>query len=65
MAACSPEVAVETSLYLPVKRFLEGLGYTVKGEIGPCDLVGLRESDPSVVVIGELKMSWRVRRTPS
>jgi hypothetical protein len=60
MAACSPEVAVETSLYLPVKRFLEGLGYTVKGEIGPCDLVGLREGDPSVVVIGELKMSFNL-----
>ncbi len=39
---------METSLYLPVKRFLEGLGYTVKGEIGHCDLVGLRDDDPAV-----------------
>ena len=31
MAACSPEVDVETSLYLPVKRFLEGLGFVDKG----------------------------------
>lgn len=60
MAACSPEVDVETSLYLPVKRFLEGLGYTVKGEVGPCDLVGLRDGDPSVVVIGELKLSFNL-----
>ena len=51
---------METSLYLPVKRFLEGLGYTVKGEIGPCDLVGLRDGDPSVVVIGELKLSFNL-----
>lgn len=51
---------METSLYLPVKRFLEGLGYSVKGEIGRCDLVGLREGDPSVVVIGELKLSFNL-----
>jgi len=25
---------LETALYLPVKRFLEKLGFTVKGEIG-------------------------------
>jgi len=49
---------VETSLYLPVKAFLEGLGYTVKGEVGPCDLVGVRAGDPSVVVIGELKLTF-------
>jgi hypothetical protein len=53
-------VDVETSLYLPVKRFLEGLGYAVKGEIGHCDLVGLRDDDPSVVVIGELKLSFNL-----
>ena len=51
---------METSLYLPVKRFLESLGYTVKGEVGHCDLVGLRADDPSVVVIGELKMSFNL-----
>lgn len=51
---------METSLYGPVKRFLEGLGYTVKGEIGRCDLVGLREDDPSVVVIGELKLTFNL-----
>jgi hypothetical protein len=51
---------LETSLYLPVKTFLEGLGYTVKGEIGPCDLVGVRAGDPTVVVIGELKLTFNL-----
>lgn len=51
---------METALYLPVKRFLEGLGYAVKGEIGRCDLVGLREDDPAVVVIGELKLTFNL-----
>lgn len=51
---------METSLYEPVKRFLEELGYVVKGEIGPCDLVGLRGGDPAVVVVGELKLSFNL-----
>lgn len=51
---------VETSLYEPVKRFLEQHGYTVKGEIGPCDLVGLRDGDSAVVVIGELKLTFNL-----
>ncbi|KAF0229369.1 MAG: hypothetical protein FD175_1977 [Beijerinckiaceae bacterium] len=51
---------METTLYLPVKRFLEGLGYTVKGEIGRCDIVALKEDDPTVVVIGELKMAFNL-----
>jgi hypothetical protein len=32
----------ETSLYRPVKRHLERLGYTVKGEVCGCDLVAIR-----------------------
>lgn len=51
---------METSLYEPVKRFLEQLGYAVKGEIGHCDLVGLRDDDPNVVVIGELKLAFNL-----
>lgn len=51
---------METSLYEPVKRFLEQLGYTVKGEVGNCDIVGLREDDPSVVVICELKLAFNL-----
>ncbi|MFZ1965373.1 MAG: hypothetical protein WAU78_18235, partial [Roseiarcus sp.] len=49
---------METALYLPVKRHLESLGYAVKGEIGGCDLVGLAEGDPPVVVIGETKLTF-------
>ena len=51
---------METSLYLPVKRHLESLGFTVKGEIGGCDLVALSGDDPPVVVIGELKLSFNL-----
>jgi hypothetical protein len=51
---------METSLYLPVKKFLEAAGYEVKGEIGHCDLVGLSDSDPPVVVICELKMTFNL-----
>jgi hypothetical protein len=64
---------METSLYLPVKRFLEARGFAVKGEICGCDLVavpaagangagddaaGSHEGDPPLVVIGELKQSF-------
>lgn len=48
---------LETALYAPVKRFLEGLGYCVKGEIGGADLVGVKD-DGAVVVIGELKLRF-------
>src|SRR4051812_49954332 len=51
---------LETALYLPVKRFLERLGFTVKGEVGGCDLVGLSGDDPPVVVIGELKLVFNL-----
>lgn len=51
---------METSLYLPVKGFLETAGYVVKGEIGGCDLVGLSADDPPVVVICELKLSFNL-----
>ncbi len=53
-------LVLETSLYPPVKAFLEGLGYTVKGEIGGCDLLALRDDDPPIVVIGELKLSFNL-----
>lgn len=52
--------SMETSLYLPVKSFLEQAGYTVKGEIGGCDLVGLNDEDPPVVVVCELKLSFNL-----
>ncbi|MFG1464139.1 DUF2161 family putative PD-(D/E)XK-type phosphodiesterase [Xanthobacter sp. DSM 24535] len=49
---------METSLYLPIKHFLEGLGFAVKGEVGGCDLLALSGDEPPLVVIGELKMSF-------
>jgi hypothetical protein len=51
---------LETALYHPVKRFLESLGFTVKGEVGGCDLVGLSGGDPPIVIIGELKLSFNL-----
>lgn len=51
---------METALYLPIKSFLEAAGYAVKGEIGGCDLVGLTNGEPPVVVICELKMTFNL-----
>ncbi|TIV70048.1 MAG: hypothetical protein E5V89_16270 [Mesorhizobium sp.] len=50
----------ETSLYAPVKRFLESLDFTVKGEVGGCDIVGLHDGEPPVVVICELKLQFNL-----
>src|SRR5436189_2522941 len=50
----------ETSLYVPVKRFLESLGFDVKGEICGCDLVALRGDEPPLVVVGELKLAFNL-----
>jgi hypothetical protein len=56
-----PKLATrETSLYLPVKRFLESLGFEVKGEICSCDLVAIRGEEPPLVVIGELKLGFNL-----
>jgi len=52
--------STETALYKPVKRFLESLGFCVKGEIGHCDVVALREGEPPVVVVCELKMQFNM-----
>ncbi|WP_320195345.1 DUF2161 domain-containing phosphodiesterase [Agrobacterium rosae] len=51
---------METSLYLPVKAFLETAGYSVKGEVSGCDLVGINGDEPPVVVICELKMTFNL-----
>lgn len=47
---------MESSLYLLAKRFLEKLGFVVKGEVSGCDLVALD-------IIAELyrRSSWRRR----
>jgi hypothetical protein len=49
---------LESSLYLPVKKFLEKLGFEVKGEVCGCDLVALDNGSPTAVVIGELKLTF-------
>ncbi len=51
---------METTLYEPVKAFLEGAGYTVKGEVGGCDVVGVSDGDPTLVVVCELKLSFNL-----
>ena len=45
---------------MPVKRFLESLDFTVKGEVAGCDVVGLRDGEPTVVVICELKLQFNL-----
>jgi hypothetical protein len=47
----------ELELYGPVKAFLEGQGYEVKGEVRGCDLVALRGAEPPVIVELKLRLS--------
>ena len=47
----------ERDLYPPVKDFLEGQGYAVKGEIGDCDVLAVRGEEPPVVVELKLRIS--------
>ena len=49
------EQLMEANLYPPVKRFLERLGFEVKGEICGCDLVAIKDGAPAAMIIGELK----------
>jgi len=48
----------ETALYPAVKAFLETQGFVVKGEICSCDVVAVRDGEPPLVVITELKLSF-------
>lgn len=48
--------ARETDLYGPVKAFLEGQGYVVKGEVGAVDVMGCRGDEPPVMV--EMKLTF-------
>ena len=50
----------ETDLYLPLKAFMEGAGYAVKGEINDCDLVGVKAGDPPIIVVCELKLAFNL-----
>lgn len=47
----------ETDLYLPIKQFLEGQGFQVRGEVQNCDLVAVRESD---LLIVEMKVGFNL-----
>src|SRR5438876_10159393 len=58
--ACGTGAPFETALYLPVTRFLENLGFTVKGEVAGCAPVALSGDGPPIVVIGELKLSFNL-----
>ena len=44
----------EADLYLPVKDYLQGLGFTVRGEVGKCDAVAVM--DETVIAV-ELKLT--------
>ena len=48
----------EAALYPAVKRFLAARGFEAKGEVGGCDVVGVREGEPPVLVIGEMKLGF-------
>lgn len=60
MSASERDAMLESALYDPVKLYLESLGYAVKGEIGGCDLVATRDDDPSIVIVGELKLRFNL-----
>lgn len=46
----------ETSLYPPIKRFLEAAGFEAKGEVHGCDIVAVRPGEPPAVTIVEMKL---------
>lgn len=52
----SRRMPLESDLYAPVKALLEAQGYSVKGEVRGCDVVGVRGEEPPVIV--ELKKTF-------
>lgn len=46
----------EADLYPPLKSYLEGQGYTVKSEIGACDIMARRGDEPALIV--EMKTTF-------
>src|SRR5580698_9106867 len=48
----------ETSLYPPVKRFLESAGFCVKGEVRGCDIVAVRTDENLRLAIVEMKLGF-------
>jgi hypothetical protein len=53
--AALPSRLRESDLYAPVKQLLEDLGYTVRGEVGRCDVVGV---SGDVMIAVELKLTF-------
>jgi hypothetical protein len=51
---------METDLYPPIKSWLEGLGFVVKGEVRNCDVVALKEGESVHIAICELKRSFNL-----
>lgn len=51
---------LESDLYEPLKAYMENLGFSVKGEVNGCDLLAIREGDPPVLVICEMKLSFNL-----
>ncbi|WP_438992182.1 DUF2161 domain-containing phosphodiesterase [Lentibacter sp.] len=49
----------ETALYAPVKAYLVGLGYEVKGEVGAADVVARRGAEAPLIV--ELKTGFSLQ----
>jgi hypothetical protein len=46
----------ETSLYPPIKHFLELAGFDVKGEVQGCYIVAVRPGEPGTLSIVEMKL---------
>jgi hypothetical protein len=46
----------EASLYPVVKSFLEGAGFSVKGEVNGCDVVAVREHAQLRLAVVEMKL---------
>lgn len=49
------EKLLESDLYGPVRDYLEGLGYEVKGEVRSCDIAALRDGE---LIVVELKRGF-------
>lgn len=39
---------------------MESAGYSVKGEVNGCDLVGVKDSDPPVLIVCEMKLTFNL-----
>ena len=45
----------ESDLYAPVRDYLEGLGYEVRGEVRGCDIAAVRDGE---LIVVELKTGF-------